>query len=256
MNSSPLAHDLAMAADPVVMARELGMEPYSWAKDALRSPSPRECWVVTRQGSKSTTASLIALHTALYRPGSTVLLLSPGLRQSSELYRKALTSYRKLGRPVAARSEAQTSLEMENGSRIVSLPGTEATVRAYVADLILVDEAAKVPQDVWDAVRPMVAVTGGRVVLLSTPWMADGFFWRAATGLDSGWVVRTVDCWAIPTIPHDFLRDELASMGKSVFAREYECSFEAGGSGLFTLNQLRALTDPSLKAPYPTQEMT
>lgn len=252
--TTTLARDLAMAADPVAMAREMGFEPYDWAKAALRSPEPRECWVVTRQGSKSTTASIMALHLALWQPRRTVLMLSPGQRQSGELFRKSLQSYRLLGRPVAPVSEAQTSLELGNGSRIVSLPGTEATVRSYSADLILVDEAARVPDDVWDAIRPMVAVTGGRIVLLSTPWLSEGFFYRAAVGEDPGWRVRTVTCDQIPTISSEFLEAELESMGRSVFDREYRCDFMSAGAGLFTMAQLRGLVDRGFCAPYPSEE--
>ena len=248
-SDAALCTDVALAADPVLLARAVGIEPYEWAVSALRSPAPREAWVVTRQGSKSTTASIIGLHCALFKPRSTVLLLSPGLRQSAELFRKLVTAYRQLGRPVASKAESATALEMENGSRVVSLPGTETTVRSYAADLVLVDEAARVSDAVWDAVRPMVAVTGGRIVLLSTPWEADGFFWRAATGVDGGWVVRVVPADQIPTISPDFLAAELASMGKSVFAREYLCDFAQGGAGLFTLAQLRARIDPDLHAP-------
>lgn len=248
-----LADDLAMAADPVAMARALGVEPYAWAKEALRSPAPRECWVVSRQGSKSSTAALMALHLATYRPGSLAVCVSPSQRQANELLGKVRQGYTALGRPVGAVSEAVSQLALENGSRVVSLPASEASVRGYAADLVLLDEAAKIDRPLYEAVRPMVAVTGGRVVMLSTPWMADGFFWEAATGLDPGWVVRSVPCWEIPTIPRGFLDAELASMGRSVFAREYECSFEAAGAGLFTLGQLRALTDPSLHAPYPEE---
>ncbi|MGO9179278.1 MAG: terminase large subunit domain-containing protein [Candidatus Limnocylindrales bacterium] len=246
-----LARDLAMAADPVAMARAVGVEPYDWAKAALRSPAPRECWVVSRQGSKSTTAALMALHLATYRAGSLAVCVSPSQRQANELLAKVRQAYSALGRPVGAVSEAIAQLTLENGSRVVSLPSSEASIRGYAADLVLLDEAAKIERALYEAIRPMVAVTGGRIVMLSTPWLAEGFFWEAATGADPGWVVRTVPCWDIPTIRRDFLDAELASLGRSVFAREYECSFENAGAGLFTLAQLRALTDPALRAPYP-----
>jgi hypothetical protein len=250
--TAALLADLASSLDPVELARRLGIELYAWQTAALRSVAARACWVVTRQGGKSTAAALLALHAALFRPGSTVLMASPGLRQSSELYLKARSLYRQLGRPAGSRSEAATSLELESGSRIIAVPGSsESTIRAYAADLLLVDEASRLDPATWDALRPMVAVTGGRIVLLSTPWGAEGFFWEAATGRDPGWEVTTVPATEIPTIDPLFLERERLSMGPSAFDREYGCSFEALGAGLWSAAQVEALLDPAVQPLFP-----
>jgi len=246
-----LAQDLAMAADAVCMARFLGVEPYPWASDALRSAALRECWVVSRQGSKTSTAALMALHLAVYSPRSLSLCVSPSQRQANEWLGKVRQGYSALGRPSGALKDNAAELALDNGSRVISLPSSEASVRGYAADLVLVEEAARVDPAMWEAVAPMVAVTGGRIVMLSTPLMSEGFFWRAATGADPGWLVRTVTCDEIPTISKAFVEGEYASLGRSVADREYRCSFETSGGSLFSLAQLRALTDGALHAPYP-----
>ncbi len=106
---------------------------------------------------------MLAVHVATYEPGSLVLLLSPSQRQSAELLRMALAFYRSLGRPVASEAENAMSLTLESGSPIVSLPGSEGTVRGFSGvRLIVVDEAARVPDELYVAVRPMLAVFGGR----------------------------------------------------------------------------------------------
>lgn len=101
-----LAADLLRALDPVALAGQVGMIPDPWQAAVLRSTEPRVFLNCCRQSGKSTTAAMLAVHVATYEPGSLVLLLSPSQRQSAELYRKALTFYRSLGRPVA--SEART----------------------------------------------------------------------------------------------------------------------------------------------------
>jgi hypothetical protein len=74
------------------------------------------------------------------------LLLSPSLRQSSELFRKVTDAYQALVRPVAAEGETALQLRLLNGSRVVSLPGHEATIRGYSGvTLLVIDEAARVP---------------------------------------------------------------------------------------------------------------
>jgi hypothetical protein len=55
----------------------------------------------------------------------------------------------------------EMSSQFPNGSRIVGLPGSEGTIRGFSAvSLLLVDEASRVPDELYLAVRPMLAVSG------------------------------------------------------------------------------------------------
>src|SRR5215208_1388112 len=113
-----------------------------WQVRVLRSGANKRLLLASRQSGKSQTCAILALHKALYTPGSLVLCLAPALRQAQELTHKVFTAYRELGlkgmRP--ARTENKLTLELENGSRIVTLPGTEKTVRGYSkAALLLID---------------------------------------------------------------------------------------------------------------------
>ena len=84
-----------------------------------------------------------------------MLLLSPTLRQSGELFKKCTPVYGAIGRPVPPESETALQLMLENSSRIVSLPGKEGTIRGFSGvQLLAVDEAAWVPDDLYLAVRP------------------------------------------------------------------------------------------------------
>jgi hypothetical protein len=72
----------------------------------------------------------------------------------------------------------ETSLLFPNGSRIVGLPGTEATVRGFSAvSLLLIDEAARVEDELYKMLRPMLAVGDGDLWLMSTPCGKRGFFY-------------------------------------------------------------------------------
>src|SRR3712207_2169985 len=124
-----LAEDLKLALDRCALAREVGLDPDPWQRDLLRSSSDRVLLNCCRQSGKSTMTSIVALHWALYHPGSLILCLAPALRQSQELFGKVLGFYRDLGRPVSSQAERKLSLDLENGSRIVTLPGSEKTIR-------------------------------------------------------------------------------------------------------------------------------
>ena len=220
-----LANDLALALDPVRLARAAGIEPDPWQAEVLRSPADRLLLNCCRQSGKSTTTGVLSVHTALYEAGALVLLLSPTLRQSSELFKKCAAVYRTLGRPVPPDSETALSLTLENGSRIVSLPGAEQTIRGYSGvRLLVVDEAAWVKNDTYRAVRPMLAVSGGRLALLSTPHGTRGFYYEAWRERHR-WHYVEVPAEQCPRIPPEFLEEERRTLGEWWFSQEYGCAF-------------------------------
>src|SRR4051794_29630941 len=149
-----IARDIARMLDPVLLAQDIGISCDDWQARALRLQAKRSIWLCSRQAGKSTTACLMALHTVLYEPPALVLMLSPSLRQSSELFRSLMVYYRALdeGAPGLA-SESAMRAEWKNGSRCISLPGSEKTVRGYAAaNLVIVDEASRVGDDLLQAI--------------------------------------------------------------------------------------------------------
>ncbi len=177
-----LADDLRMAYDRAAFARSLGIEPDDWQRALLRSGSERVLLNCCRQSGKSTTAGLIALHRALYRPGSLVLILAPAERQAKETFGKVAQAYRKLGHSVAPDSYRKLGMQLANGSRIEALPGSEKTIRGFSGvDLLVLDEAARVEDGLYFAVRPMLAASGGTLIMLSTPAGRRGVFFEEWT---------------------------------------------------------------------------
>src|SRR5919106_3608844 len=174
-----LRDDLKLALDRRAFARALGLEPDGWQEELLRSTSDRVLLNCCRQSGKSTMTGIIALHRALYHPGSLILCLAPALRQSQELFGKVLGFYRDLDRPIPAQAERKLPLELENGPRIVTLPGTDKTIRGFSgAALRVVDDAARVEDELYFAVRPMLAVSGGTLIMISTPYGQRGIFYE------------------------------------------------------------------------------
>ena len=241
-----LEADFQIALDRVAFAEELGMVPDGWQRNLLRSSAERVLLNCCRQSGKSTMASLIALHRALYYPGSLVLCLAPALRQSQELFGKVLGFYRDLGRPVAAQGERKLSLDLENGSRIVTLPGTDKTIRGFSgAALLLVDEAARVDDELYFSVRPMLAVSGGALMLLSTPYGKRGIFHEEWTE-GHGWERYQVPASDCPRIPPAFLEEERQSMPEWWFAQEYLCEFRETEDQIFSHDMIEAARSDEL----------
>jgi hypothetical protein len=219
---------LALLFNPSLILRERGLEPDPWQRQLLLSDTRQMLLNCSRQSGKSTTVAALALHTALRRPGALVLLLSPSLRQSQELFRKVIECYAAIGRPIDTRAFNQTCLELETDSRVICLPGREETIRSFSGvNLLVIDEAARVPDDLYRSVRPMLAVSAGRLICLSTPFGKRGFFHEAWEHGGDRWRRIRIPWQDCPRIPPEFIDMEKHSMGESWVRQEYECSFEA-----------------------------
>jgi Terminase large subunit, T4likevirus-type, N-terminal len=228
------AADLAMALDPAAFSVAAGIVPHPWQADVLRSCAPRLLLNCSRQSGKSSTCATLACHTALYRPGSLTLIVSPAERQSKELFRKALAVYRALGRPVPADAETALTLELASGSRIIALPGKEGTIRGYSdAGLILIDEAARLPEETYQAVKPMLAVSGGRLIALSTPYGTRGWWYEEWRGEEQDWRRWKVEATECPHIPSEFLAQEKRKIGSWWWDQEYRCIFRDAQDAVF-----------------------
>jgi hypothetical protein len=240
-----LARDLSLALDPVGLMNAMGFQPDPWQASILRSPARRALLLCTRQAGKSTVTGAIALHEAIYRAPALVLLLSPSLRQSSELFRKVADYFQALGAPVGTKEASALRLELENGSRIISLPGKEETIRGFSGvRLLVVDEAARVPDSVYYATRPFLAVSGGRMVALSTPFGKRGWFHKEWTEGGEGWERVRVTAPDCPRISPDFLEEERRSLGEWWFKQEYMCEFVETSDQVFSFDAVQAaLTD-------------
>jgi len=236
-----LSHDLLGALKPSLWAaKNLGFHADPWQAEVLDSTTKKILLCCSRQSGKSSVSSILALHTALFRPGSLVLMVSPSLRQSGELFRKLL-GYLTMMEPMPIRIEdTKLSLKLDNGSRVVSLPGSEGTIRGFSSvSLIIIDEAARVGDDLYYSVRPMLAVSRGRLLALSTPFGKRGWFfneWSEGTG----WQKHAITALQCPRISREFLEEERRSMPAAWFDAEYMCEFTEAIDSVFSYEHVMA----------------
>ncbi len=226
---------------PVELAERCGITPDAWQRDLLNSEERQVILLCARQTGKSTISALIALHTALYTANSLVLVLSPSQRQSMESYRKIRDSYNLLTGVPEVVQESALKLELANNSRVQVLPGREATVRGFSGvSLLVVDEAARVEDQLYQAVRPMLAVSGGRIILLSTPFGSRGFFWSEWVEGGSDWKRVRVTAEQCPRIAPDWLDKERQRIGDWWYSQEYQCVFVDSLEACFSTADIEA----------------
>ncbi len=241
-------------SDAVLMSERAGIEPDDWQADLLRSQSKQMILLCSRQSGKSTITSILALHQAIYAPNSLILLLSPSLRQSQELFRKLQDFYNALESDSLPQAVEESALRMElsNGSRIIALPGKEATIRGFSGvALLIIDEASRVEDALYQSVRPMLAVSGGRIILLSTPFGKRGFFHKEwSDGMDWQKVKITAnDC---PRIDKEWLERERQMIGDWWYLQEYFCEFVETNDQIFSYDDINAALSSDVQPLFPT----
>ena len=248
--------DVRIPGDPVEFARKVGIVPDEWQERALRSEHPRLLLNCSRQSGKSRIAATIAAHRALRVPGSLVLIVAPSERQARETFAEAARAYTRLGEAVPADSYRKLGVGLRNGSRIEALPGTEKTVRGFSAvDLLIVDEAARVDDELYFAIRPMLAVSNGRLMMLSTPYGKRGAFYEAWTnGGGDQWERYEIPASQCPRISEEFLEDERRQMPEWVFAQEFCCEFRETDDQIFTHEMVYGAVDEDVEPLVFAQE--
>jgi hypothetical protein len=227
----------------------LGFEADELQARVLRNIAKRGILNCTRQWGKSTVAAIAALHRAWFREEALVVVASPTERQSGEFLKKAAGLVKKMGVRVRGDGTNTLSLVLPNGSRIVGLPGTERTVRGFSAvSLLVIDEAARVEDAMYQALRPMLAVSDGDLWMLSTPNGRRGFFYENWAEGGDEWERVAVTAAECPRISASFLEEERRRQGSDWVRQEYFCEFIEDGSQMFARDLVRGALDEGVEA--------
>lgn len=233
-----MASPFLVAVDPAQIMVAAGMEPTPWQARILRSKAQQQMLLCARQAGKSTTVSAAALHEAGVYGGRLVLILSSTQKQAREVLKRIVALWKPSESAFPVVGMNQDGISFKNGSRIESIPTRDRkSVDGYSPNLVILDEAASIHDDVYlGGVVPSVSHTKGRVIALTTPKGARGWFFSIftdrgrltvddATKLDDGWqrtVIRATDCDHLSARELDDFRN---LQGEVPFAQEYMCEF-------------------------------
>lgn len=243
-----LGRDLAYSLDAARFAREvLGFDADENQARCLRSCARRLLLCCCRQFGKSSTAAAAIVHEAVYSSKAVVVVSAPVGRQSKELGLKVEAFLGRCPDRVGGivRRDDELGWALAGGSRIVFLPGKESNVRGVSGcTLLVIDEAARVPDALYRSLRPMLATTDGRTWLMSTPFGKRGFFFERSG--DVAWERLVVPVSECARISPAFLEQERAELGAVWFSQEYECVFLDVSEGLFSHDLVMGAVDAEL----------
>jgi len=231
------------------LMRRVGFEPDAQQRLALESESKRVILNCTRQWGKSSVTALKAVHTALSTPKAMVIAMSPSERQSGEFLRKVKEYLGALGMTkLRGDGVNKMSVLLPNGSRVVALPGVEATMRGFSAvDLLIIDEASRVKDAQYDSAGPMLAVKDGALWLISTPYGGRGFFWREWELGGEDWLRIKVTAPECARISASFLEKEQRRISMDWYRQEHLCEFLGAEDGPFRRELLERAHEEGLE---------
>jgi hypothetical protein len=234
--------------DPVPWAEDrLGFQLDPWQRRVLSDDHHRHLILCPRQAGKST---IVAAKTALLlvsRPGIQVVALAPSIRQSSMLAAKTADVLH--GEDVV--TETATRLVLANGSQMLALPGDQPkTVRGATADVVLLDEASRIRDELVVAALPMTAATNGAIVMLSTPAGAAGAFYDAWVSDELEWTRTLVTLADVAHYSENTIRTMKRRLGERMFSQEFENRFLEAPGALFSAADIDALF---ARSPNPAE---
>ncbi|MEJ1935323.1 terminase family protein [Nostoc sp. NIES-2111] len=219
----------------------VGFVPDAGQQQLLDTEARQVILKCSRQWGKSSVTAMKTILVATGKAEAVVVVMSPSARQSGEFLRKVKGFLAKAGwQKLPKDGVNEMSILLPNGSRIVALPGVEATMRGFSGvDLLVIDEAAQVRDEQYKAAGPMLAVKNGALWLLSTPFGARGFFWKEWEAGGEEWLrleVKATDC---PRLSAEFLAREKRRIGNDWYRQEYLCEFVGAEDGPFREELLR-----------------
>ncbi len=240
-----------MRGEPGLLAfsERVGRPLTPWQAESLDPLVARVTAIVApRQSGKSRSLAVLAAHWAFRRPGQRVLVVSAGEDAARRLLGevRAVVTGSPLLRGSVVDDQAQLVV-LSNGSEIRSVPASERQVGGWTVDLLLVDEAALVADDLLlgAAIPTTAARPEARIVLASSATAASGaFFDHVMAGRQGAQHVRAhawrlVDAtWIAPGV----IEAARESMTEARFAAEYLGEFASGADAMFP----RALLDRAM----------
>jgi hypothetical protein len=193
-----------------------------------------------RQAGKSTAAAVRVLHQAVHKPDALILLASASGRQSGQILEKTRQMARYMELDLFAAPPKCEGFTLANGASVIALPDNEEKIRCFSApSLIVVDEAAFASDTLFSALEPMLSVSNGTLMVLSTPNGQTGYFYEKWHQQNSPWtrILGTLeDC---PRISEEAITKLRESMSEETFRQEFDCQFIAAGGQYISLETFR-----------------
>lgn len=210
---------------------------HSIMRDAYRSG---RIYVVKskRQVGKTTMAENILLEMAINHRGTLSCLVEPTLDQSRRVYKEMVKAIQDT--PILKRkNDSLLEIELANGSQILFKSAEQRdNLRGFtITGILVIDECAFIQDEIYDVLQPTTDVHSAPILLISTPKLKQGFYYRYySAGLEGNPNIVSIDFNEYDTsmlLSREKLEQYRTMMPKAQFTTEYLGEFLDTDSILF-----------------------
>lgn len=193
-----------------------------------------------RQVGKTETFAAKISQYMLRNPNSRIIVVSLTEDQAQLMIIMVLNYLERHNKPMIAKGTKKPTkgrIFLKNGSMVLARPvgNTGDAVRGFTGDVLVVDEASKMPEMMWAAAKPVLMTMGGQIWMCSTPFGKQGYFYECWVNKNNKYKVFNItsetvvkerpisESWTIErrkgAIRH--LEEEKLEMSELEYAQEY-----------------------------------
>ena len=238
-----------------------------WAKNKLAfEPDPHQIQLMTdqsnriifngaRQVGKTTATAVKVLYESVHNDNSLILLAAPTLRQAGQIMVKAKTLANRLYKHLERPTQGDKGFRLPNGAEILAIPATPSNIRGFDNPrLIVVDEAAFVPDQVFLTLFAGQGVGNGARILLSTPNGQNGYFYEQWHDDKHPWTRIKVTAEQCSRIDPAFLEQMRHELGDRQYRQEFLCEFLASGHEAIPRDLFRKALRSNIRSLFPEDQ--
>jgi hypothetical protein len=209
----------------------------------------------SRQTGISTLTAGYSLWKMIFNQDYNVLVIAIKQEVAKNLVTKVRVMYDNLPSwlKVATQEDNKLSLRLVNGSQVKAIPSSPDAGRSEALSLLVVDEAAFVPDitEIWASATPALS-TGGSCIALSTPNGVGNWFHQQWVGAEEGtnefnpiylhWTVH-------PERDQRWRDEQTKVLGEKLAAQECDCDFISSGDTVIPAELLIWYKETFVKPP-------
>lgn len=215
---------------------------------------------IARQSGKTTSIAAYIVHYANFNNDKNIAILANKDSMAKEiLYRirimiELLPSWMQAG--IVEWNKG--SIELDNGSRIITSATSSSAIRGKSTNFLLLDEFAFVQpgvfEDFFQSVYPTISSSlTAKIIMISTPWGLNHFykFWMDAVNNKNGYTFFETNWNEIPGRDNNWRKNIISEIGEQRFKQEFEASFLGSSNTLIEPSCIKNLVclDP-IKIQY------
>lgn len=233
-------------------------------------------FIPTQNSGKSTTTVAFLVHHIVFNDHTSIAILANKASTAKDILARLQTAYENLPKWMqqGVKSWNKTSMELENGSKVIAASTSASSVRGGTYSLLMLDEYAFVPQQVAENFMRSVypTITSGRdskVIVVSTPSGLNHYYklWMDAKDGKNDYYPFEIHWSDVPGRDENWRNTQIKNIGQKAFDQEFNTDFLGSSetlisgsklanivttSAIKTLNDLDVFIDPKDEHVYVT----